>query len=157
MIQQIFHWPFSLVSLYYQVTSATTMGSVKSAGLSFLLLSFLLYIADSYPNMDLPNSKTSAFTYLYSQSMCTLCFQSQISDVTGTVSQAVQWSIVSSFSSGLRGVHTEKEQCFLQGSSGLPVHGLLLLQSVPDSSQGHEDNDDPKEHHLGGNVLCRQA
>lgn len=28
------------------------MGSVKSAGLSILLLSFLFYIADSYPNID---------------------------------------------------------------------------------------------------------
>lgn len=65
--------------------------------------------------------------------------------------------LVSSFSSGLWGVHTEKEHCFLEGSSSLPVHGLLLLQSVPNPSQGHEDNDDPKEHHLGGNVLCRQA
>ncbi|XP_069008450.1 glycoprotein hormones alpha chain [Embiotoca jacksoni] len=37
------------------VTAATTMGSVKSAGLSLLLLSFLLYIADSYPNIDLSN------------------------------------------------------------------------------------------------------
>lgn len=33
------------------------MGSVKSAGLSLLLLSFFLYIADSYPNVDLSNSK----------------------------------------------------------------------------------------------------
>lgn len=33
------------------------MGSEKSAGLSLLLLSFLLYVADSYPNNDLPNSK----------------------------------------------------------------------------------------------------
>ncbi|KAA8582137.1 hypothetical protein FQN60_008877, partial [Etheostoma spectabile] len=32
------------------------MGSVKSAGLSVLLLSFLFYIADAYPNIDL-NSK----------------------------------------------------------------------------------------------------
>uniref|UniRef100_A0A3Q0T2V9 Glycoprotein hormones alpha chain n=1 Tax=Amphilophus citrinellus TaxID=61819 RepID=A0A3Q0T2V9_AMPCI len=31
------------------------MGSLKSAGLSLLLLSFLLYIADSYPNIDLSN------------------------------------------------------------------------------------------------------
>nr|BAJ05295.1 gonadotropin common-alpha subunit [Epinephelus merra] len=31
------------------------MGSVRSAGLNLLLLSFLLYIADSYPNIDLPN------------------------------------------------------------------------------------------------------
>lgn len=62
-----------------------------------------------------------------------------------------------SFSSGLRGVHTEKEQLFLQGSSRLPVHGLLLLQSVPDTAQGHEDDDDPKEHHLGGNVLRGKA
>lgn len=33
------------------------MGSVKSVILSLLLLSFLLYIADSYPNNDLSNSK----------------------------------------------------------------------------------------------------
>ncbi|XP_029316201.1 glycoprotein hormones alpha chain isoform X2 [Cottoperca gobio] len=31
------------------------MRSVKSAGLSLLLLSFLLFIADSYPNLDLSN------------------------------------------------------------------------------------------------------
>ncbi|CAK6956900.1 glycoprotein hormones alpha chain [Scomber scombrus] len=31
------------------------MGSVRSAGLSLLLLSFLLYLADSYPNVDLSN------------------------------------------------------------------------------------------------------
>nr|AWV55532.1 gonadotropin alpha subunit [Mugil cephalus] len=31
------------------------MGSVKSAGVSFLVLSFLLYVADSYPNIDLSN------------------------------------------------------------------------------------------------------
>ncbi|XP_026195734.1 glycoprotein hormones alpha chain [Anabas testudineus] len=37
------------------VTAVVTMGSVKSAGLSFLLLSFLLYIADSYPNNDFSN------------------------------------------------------------------------------------------------------
>ncbi|XP_031134744.1 glycoprotein hormones alpha chain isoform X1 [Sander lucioperca] len=35
------------------ITDATTMGSVKSAGLSILLLSFLFYIADSYPNIDM--------------------------------------------------------------------------------------------------------
>uniref|UniRef100_A0A8C3ATE9 Glycoprotein hormones alpha chain n=1 Tax=Cyclopterus lumpus TaxID=8103 RepID=A0A8C3ATE9_CYCLU len=33
----------------------TTMGSVKSTGLSLLLLSFLIYIADSYPNHALSN------------------------------------------------------------------------------------------------------
>lgn len=54
-------------------------------------------------------------------------------------------------------MHTEKEQCFLEGSSSLSVHGLLLLQSVPNTSQGHEDDDDPKEHHLGGDMLCRKA
>ncbi|GLD67753.1 zinc finger protein 292-like protein [Lates japonicus] len=37
------------------VTAATTKGSVRSAGLSLLLLSFFLYIADSYPNVDLSN------------------------------------------------------------------------------------------------------
>ncbi|XP_031695565.1 glycoprotein hormones alpha chain-like isoform X2 [Anarrhichthys ocellatus] len=37
------------------ITAVTTMGSVKSAGLSLLLLSFLIYIADSYPNLDLSN------------------------------------------------------------------------------------------------------
>ncbi|XP_068436249.1 glycoprotein hormones alpha chain [Clinocottus analis] len=31
------------------------MGSVKSAGLSLLLMSFLIYIADSNPNHDLSN------------------------------------------------------------------------------------------------------
>ncbi|XP_040056452.1 glycoprotein hormones alpha chain isoform X1 [Gasterosteus aculeatus] len=31
------------------------MGSVKPAGLSLLLLSFLVYIADSYPKRDLSN------------------------------------------------------------------------------------------------------
>ncbi|KAI3367200.1 hypothetical protein L3Q82_008257 [Scortum barcoo] len=40
---------------HYLVTAATMMGSVKSAGLSLLLLSFLLYVADSYPNIDLSN------------------------------------------------------------------------------------------------------
>ncbi|KAM4541646.1 glycoprotein hormones alpha chain [Odontesthes bonariensis] len=34
------------------VSATTRMGSVKSAGVSLLLLSFLLYIADSYPNID---------------------------------------------------------------------------------------------------------
>uniref|UniRef100_UPI003AB09732 glycoprotein hormones alpha chain n=1 Tax=Centroberyx gerrardi TaxID=166262 RepID=UPI003AB09732 len=38
-----------------RVTAATMMGSVKSTGLSLLLLSFLLYIADSYPNSDMSN------------------------------------------------------------------------------------------------------
>lgn len=33
------------------------MGSVKSAGLSLLLLSFLIYVAESYPNIELSNSK----------------------------------------------------------------------------------------------------
>lgn len=51
-------------------------------------------------------------------------------------------------SSGLRGVHTDKEQRLLQGSSHLPVHGLLLLQSIPDASEGHDHHDDHKEHHL---------
>ncbi|XP_034078052.1 glycoprotein hormones alpha chain [Gymnodraco acuticeps] len=37
------------------MTCATTMQSVKSAGLSLLLMSFLLYVADSYPSMDSPN------------------------------------------------------------------------------------------------------
>ncbi|CAJ1073503.1 glycoprotein hormones alpha chain [Xyrichtys novacula] len=37
------------------VTTATMMGSVKSTGLCLLLLSFLLYIADSHPNNDLSN------------------------------------------------------------------------------------------------------
>ncbi|XP_031703319.1 glycoprotein hormones alpha chain isoform X2 [Anarrhichthys ocellatus] len=37
------------------ITAVTTMGSVKSAGLSLLLLSFLIDIADSYPNLDLSN------------------------------------------------------------------------------------------------------
>ncbi|KAL3049278.1 glycoprotein hormones alpha chain isoform X2 [Trematomus bernacchii] len=37
------------------MTCATTMQSVKSAGLSLLLMSFLLYVADSYPSIDLPN------------------------------------------------------------------------------------------------------
>uniref|UniRef100_A0A673CWC4 Glycoprotein hormones alpha chain n=1 Tax=Sphaeramia orbicularis TaxID=375764 RepID=A0A673CWC4_9TELE len=36
------------------VTTAT-MGSVKSAGLSVLLVSFLLYVANSYPNSDFSN------------------------------------------------------------------------------------------------------
>ena len=40
-----------------QVTAATSMGSVRSAGLSLILLSFFLYIADSYPNTELSNSK----------------------------------------------------------------------------------------------------
>ncbi|XP_029982809.1 glycoprotein hormones alpha chain [Sphaeramia orbicularis] len=31
------------------------MGSVKSAGLSVLLVSFLLYVANSYPNSDFSN------------------------------------------------------------------------------------------------------
>lgn len=43
-----------LLRLIHQVT---TMGSVKSAGLTVLLLSVLLYVADSYPNNDLSNSK----------------------------------------------------------------------------------------------------
>uniref|UniRef100_A0A3Q1BHQ4 Glycoprotein hormones alpha chain n=3 Tax=Amphiprion TaxID=80969 RepID=A0A3Q1BHQ4_AMPOC len=38
------------------VTTAVTMGSMKTAALSLLLLSFLLYIADSYPNNDLSNA-----------------------------------------------------------------------------------------------------
>lgn len=54
-------------------------------------------------------------------------------------------------------MHAAKEHCFLEGSSDLPVHGLLLLQSVPNASQGHEDDDDPEEHHLGGYVLRRKA
>ncbi|XP_028250942.1 glycoprotein hormones alpha chain [Parambassis ranga] len=37
------------------VTAAGTMGSVKSVILPLLLLSFLLYIANSYPNNDLSN------------------------------------------------------------------------------------------------------
>ncbi|XP_074548113.1 glycoprotein hormones alpha chain [Halichoeres trimaculatus] len=37
------------------VTVTTMMGSVKSAGLYLLLLSFLLYVVDSYPNNDLSN------------------------------------------------------------------------------------------------------
>ncbi|XP_028995561.1 glycoprotein hormones alpha chain [Betta splendens] len=37
------------------VSAVTTMGSGKSAGLSLLLLSFLLYVADSYPNIDFSN------------------------------------------------------------------------------------------------------
>ncbi|XP_035466476.1 glycoprotein hormones alpha chain [Scophthalmus maximus] len=37
------------------VTATTTMGSVRSAVLSFLLLSFFLHIADSYPNIDASN------------------------------------------------------------------------------------------------------
>lgn len=84
---------------------------------------------------------------------------------TATVAQAagdqevvpVLLESVSSFLSGLRGVHAAKEQCFLEGSPHLPVHGLLLLPSVPDTSEDHEDHDHPQEHHLGGNVLCRQA
>lgn len=54
-------------------------------------------------------------------------------------------------------MHSEKEQCFLKRSSDLPVHGLLFLQSVPNTPQGHEDDDDSKEHHLRGNVLCCKA
>lgn len=54
-------------------------------------------------------------------------------------------------------MHVEKEQSFLKGTSGLPVHGLLLLQSVPDTSQSHEDNEYPKKHHLRGDVLRRKA
>ncbi|XP_054469623.1 glycoprotein hormones alpha chain [Anoplopoma fimbria] len=38
------------------VTAVTRMGSVKSAGLSLLLLSFLIHIADSYPNLDSSNT-----------------------------------------------------------------------------------------------------
>ncbi|KAM7403158.1 hypothetical protein PAMA_003874 [Pampus argenteus] len=38
------------------VTPANTMGSVKSATLSLVLLSFLLYLADSYPSSDLSNT-----------------------------------------------------------------------------------------------------
>ncbi|KAG7224192.1 hypothetical protein INR49_019927 [Caranx melampygus] len=41
------------------VTSAATMGSVRSAGLCLLLLSFCLYIADSYPNID-PSNRVHA-------------------------------------------------------------------------------------------------
>ncbi|KAK5916874.1 hypothetical protein CgunFtcFv8_011813 [Champsocephalus gunnari] len=37
------------------MTCATTMQSVKSARLSLLLMSFLLYEADSYPSMDSQN------------------------------------------------------------------------------------------------------
>ena len=48
---------WSLLSLC-QATAATTVGSVKSAGLALLLLSFLLYVADSYPSIDFTNSKT---------------------------------------------------------------------------------------------------
>ncbi|KAG7511073.1 glycoprotein hormones alpha chain [Solea senegalensis] len=36
--------------------ATTTVGSVKSVGLSLLLLSFFLYIADSYPNIELPDT-----------------------------------------------------------------------------------------------------
>ncbi|XP_075874105.1 glycoprotein hormones alpha chain isoform X1 [Nelusetta ayraudi] len=41
--------------VYAIVDKVTTMGSVKSAGLTVLLLSVLLYVADSYPNNDLSN------------------------------------------------------------------------------------------------------
>lgn len=54
-------------------------------------------------------------------------------------------------------MHADEEQRLLQGSSHLPVHGLLLLQSVPDASEGHDHHDHPEEHHLRGNVLRRQA
>ncbi|XP_034015469.1 glycoprotein hormones alpha chain isoform X2 [Thalassophryne amazonica] len=37
------------------VAAEATVGSFRSARLSLLLMSFLLYIADSYPNMDLSN------------------------------------------------------------------------------------------------------
>uniref|UniRef100_A0A3Q3WSX0 Glycoprotein hormones alpha chain n=1 Tax=Mola mola TaxID=94237 RepID=A0A3Q3WSX0_MOLML len=41
--------------LIQDATAATTAGSVKSAGLALLLLSFLLYVADSYPSIDFTN------------------------------------------------------------------------------------------------------
>lgn len=40
------------------------MGSVKSTGAFLLLLSFLLYVADSYPNFPKTNSKISSEDYL---------------------------------------------------------------------------------------------
>ncbi|XP_044021661.1 glycoprotein hormones alpha chain isoform X2 [Siniperca chuatsi] len=62
------------------VTAATKMGAVKSAGLSLLLVSFLLYVADSYPNTDLSNMgceectlrKNSIFSRVYQCMGC--CF-----------------------------------------------------------------------------------
>ena len=51
------------LSPYYQVSATTRMGSVKSAGVSLLLLSFLLYIADSYPNIDSSDSKKMSINY----------------------------------------------------------------------------------------------
>lgn len=55
-------------------------------------------------------------------------------------------------------MQTKKDQPFLEGKrTSLPVYGLLLLQSVPNTSQGHEDNDDSKKHHFRGNMLCCQA
>lgn len=44
------------------------------------------------------------------------------------------------FCSRLWGMFSKEEWLLLCGPSSLPVHGLLLLQSIPDSSQGHEDH-----------------
>lgn len=61
-----FHLPLSLyLFLYFQIIATTAMGSLKSPGLSLLLLSFLLYIADSYPNIDLSNSKNCLWCKYY--------------------------------------------------------------------------------------------
>lgn len=60
----------------------------------------------------------------------------------------------STFLRGLRGVLTAKEPDLLQAH--LPVHGLLLLQSVSNVSEDHGDHGRPQEHHLGGDMLCRQ-
>lgn len=74
------------------------MGSGKSAGLSFILLFFLLYVADSYPNNDLPNSKITLnnrwnvnvmWAYQYAPYAQTVPGDFDIGSHTGSVTQAV--------------------------------------------------------------------
>lgn len=47
----------NVLFLCSQVSAASTMLSVKPTGASLLLLYFLLYIAESYPNIDSSSSK----------------------------------------------------------------------------------------------------
>lgn len=74
------------------------MGSEKSAGLSLLLLFFLLYVADSYPNNDLPNSKITVnscwnvnvmWAYQYAPYAQTVHGDFDIGSHAGSVTQAV--------------------------------------------------------------------
>lgn len=53
------------------------MGSAKSAGAVLLLLSFFLYVADSYPNFPKSNSKISSEdSYKYCTfDLCSMTFE----------------------------------------------------------------------------------